>query len=145
MLTIDTNTMMISVTRGDYVSIVFSAKDAEETTWHPDEGDTLTFAVAKKLGSEPIISKSNIYDGEDEEAFWTINIGEVNSNDWYKKDEDGNVILDDKGEPVPIDFGSTTYPVHRQNHYYRQVRYICPEIRGMGRSRRIRGCDSWQI
>lgn len=106
MLTIDTNTMMISVTRGDYVSIVFSAKDAEETTWHPDEGDTLTFAVAKKLGSEPIISKSNIYDGEDEEAFWTINIGEVNSNDWYKKDEDGNVILDDKGEPVPIDFGS---------------------------------------
>lgn len=106
MLTIDTNTMMISVTRGDYVSIVFSAKDAEETTWHPDEGDTLTFAVAKKLGSEPIISKSNIYDGEDEEAFWTINIGEINSNDWYKKDEDGNVILDDKGEPVPIDFGS---------------------------------------
>lgn len=106
MLTIDTNTMMISVTRGDYASIVFSAKDAEETTWHPDEGDTLTFAVAKKLGSEPIISKSNIYDGEDEEAFWTINIGEVNSNDWYKKDEDGNVILDDKGEPVPIDFGS---------------------------------------
>lgn len=106
MLTIDTNTMMISVTRGDYASIVFSAKDAEETTWHPDEGDTLTFAVAKKLGSEPIISKSNIYDGEDEEAFWTINIGEVNSDDWYKKDEDGNVILDDKGEPVPIDFGS---------------------------------------
>ena len=106
MLTIDTNTMTISVTRGDFFSIVFSAKDAEETTWHPDEGDTLTFAVAKKLGSEPIISKSNIYDGEDEEAFWTINIGEVNSNDWYKKDEDGNVILDDKGEPVPIDFGS---------------------------------------
>lgn len=106
MLTIDATTMMISVTRGDFFSIVFSAKDAEETTWHPDEGDTLTFAVAKKLGSEPIISKSNIYDGEDEEAFWTINIGEVNSNDWYKKDEDGNVILDDKGEPVPIDFGS---------------------------------------
>lgn len=106
MLTIDTNTMMISVTRGDYVSIVFSAVDSEGTAWHPDATDTLTFAVAKKLGSEPIISKSNIYDGEDEEAFWTINIGEVNSNDWYKKDEDGNVILDDKGEPVPIDFGS---------------------------------------
>lgn len=106
MLTIDTTSMMISVTRGDYLSVVFSAVDSEGDAWHPAATDTLTFAVAKKLGSEPIISKSNIYDGEDEEAFWTINIGEVNSNDWYKKDEDGNVIIDDKGEPVPIDFGS---------------------------------------
>lgn len=108
MLTIDANDMMISITRGDYAAIVFSAVDGDETEWHPSEADvdTLTFAVAKKFGEEPVMSISNVYDGEDEEAFWTINIGEVNSNDWYKKDEDGNVILDDKGEPVPIDFGS---------------------------------------
>ena len=106
MLTIDATTMMISVTRGDFFSIVFSAKDAEETTWHPDEGDTLIFAVAKKLGGEPIISKTNTYDGEDEEAYWTINVGTEDSDDWYKKDEDGNVVLDDSGNPVPLDFGS---------------------------------------
>ena len=102
MLTIDTNTMMISVTRGDYVSIVFSAKDAEETTWHPSADDVLTFAVGKKYGAEPVISKSNTYDGEDETSFWTI---EIKDEDWYKKDSDGNVVYVD-GEPSLIDFGS---------------------------------------
>lgn len=82
MLTIDIDTMHVSVTRGDYFSIVFSAVDAEENEWHPsDVGvDTLTFAVAKEFGGEKIISVSNVYDG-DEEAWWTIEVG---PDDWVK-------------------------------------------------------------
>lgn len=107
MLTIDATTMLISVTRGDYISIVFSAVDSEGTDWDPSDvgTDSLTFAMAKKLGGEPVISKTNVYNG-DTEAFWTIDIGEGDGSDWYKKDSDGNVVTDSKGEPVPIDFGT---------------------------------------
>ena len=107
MLTIDTNDMSISITRGDYAAIVFSAVDDEGNDWDPETAnvDTLTFAVAKKFGDEPLISVSNVYDGQDEEAFWTIEIGATGSNDWYKKDSSGNVIYKD-GEPVLIDFGN---------------------------------------
>ena len=106
MLMIDTNDMMISVTRGDYVSIVFSAVDANEDEWHPEDVgvDTLTFAVAKNHGEEPVISVSNVYNG-DEDAFWNIEFGEEGSTDWYKKDSRGNVIYAG-GEPAPLDFGN---------------------------------------
>lgn len=74
MLTIDTNTMLIELTRGDSASIVFSAVDDEGETYVPVTGDILTFAVAKKVGADPIFSVSNEYDGTDLEGFWTIEI-----------------------------------------------------------------------
>lgn len=103
MLYIDSNKMLIKVTRGDTVSIVFSATDSGGNTWVPSEGDILTFAVAKKVGGEPFISISNTYDGSDTSAFWTIEIGSPGSDDWYQKD-DGEVVTDD-GEPVLVKFG----------------------------------------
>ena len=108
MLTIDANDMMISITRGDYAAIVFSAVDGDENEWHPSEADvdTLTFAVAKKFGEEPVMSISNVYDGDDEEAFWTIEIGKPGSSDWCKKDAAGHVVIGTGGEPELIDFGT---------------------------------------
>lgn len=72
MLTIDTNTMLIELTRGDSASIVFSAVDDEGETYVPTEGDILTFAIAKKVGADPVASVTNTYDGSDLDAFWTI-------------------------------------------------------------------------
>lgn len=103
MLYIDTTKMLIEITRGDTVSIVFSAVDSGGTTWTPTEGDILTFAVAKKVGGEPFISISNTYDGSDTTAFWTVEIGAADSDDWYQK-EDGEVVTED-GEPVLVKFG----------------------------------------
>ena len=65
MLSIDTTTFLIEITRGDSASIVFSAKDKEGNTWNPTETtDTLTFAVAKKWGGEPLMEITNTYDGD---------------------------------------------------------------------------------
>ena len=75
MLNIDTTTMLIELTRGDSASIVFSAVTKEGTPYEPTEGDVLKFAVAKKVGAEPLGVVSNTYDGVNEEAFWTIAIG----------------------------------------------------------------------
>lgn len=74
MLYVDTTKMLIEITRGDNASIVFSATDSDGETWHPTEGDILTFAVSKKLGADPVFSISNSYNGSDEDAFWTIEI-----------------------------------------------------------------------
>lgn len=88
MLNIDTDTMMIELTRGDSASIVFSAVDGDGTAWTPTTGDILTFAVAKKFGSEPIMKKANEYDGVDSDAFWTI---VIETDDWL--DEEGNDVF----------------------------------------------------
>ena len=92
MLSIDTNTMTIALTRGDTASIVFSATD-ENGTVTPSTGDKLKFAVAKKWGAEPIFEiqteKTALNTADD---FWTIVIG--GNNEWYQKDDDGNVVLD---------------------------------------------------
>lgn len=74
MLSIDTNEMLIELTRGDYCAIEFSAVDDEGTEYTPTTGDKLTFAVAKKVGADPIFSITNTYDGVDSDAFWTISI-----------------------------------------------------------------------
>lgn len=78
MLKIDTETMMIELTRGDSASIVFSAVDKDGNPWNPTDGDEkLTFAVAKKWGGETLMEITNEFDPEDEDAldkFWTINI-----------------------------------------------------------------------
>ena len=88
MLNIDTEKMLIELTRGDTASIVFSAVDKEGNTYEPSEGDSLQFAVAKKVGSEPIGSVRTVFDGVDTDAFWTIVIGDPF---WYEKDEEGNI------------------------------------------------------
>lgn len=92
MLKIDTLTKQISITRGDSASIVFSAKDDEGNDWNPSTtSDTITFAVAKKWGAEPMMEITNTYDGTDPATetslanFWTINIG---TEDWL--DDQGN-------------------------------------------------------
>ena len=93
MLKIDTDKMIISVTRGDTFSIVFSAVTGEGNTFVPVDGDVLTFGVAKKLGATPIIQKSNVMDG-DTEAFWTITISD---DDWIvdgQKLKTGDYVFD---------------------------------------------------
>ena len=85
MLEIDTTTMKIAITRGDTASIQFGAKDANGDTWNPTAGDeTLTFAVSKKWGGEPLMEITNPYSSS-AATFWTITIGK---NDWL--DDSGN-------------------------------------------------------
>lgn len=79
MLEIDTNTMMIKMTRGDTESIVFSAVDGEGTTYTPSAGDKLKFAVAKKIGADPLFEIENTM-VSDSDAFWTIVIPSDKTN-----------------------------------------------------------------
>lgn len=82
MLNIDTEKMLIEMTRGDTVSIVFSAVDGEGTAWNPTQTtDMLRFAVAKKVGAEPLFEITNTYDGVDTDAFWTITIPSANTKE----------------------------------------------------------------
>jgi len=91
MLNIDTNTMLIELTRGDTASIVFSAIDKDGNTWSPTTGDKIKFAVAKKLGATPLGEVVNTYDGVNLTAFWTVTIG---GSFWYEKDDDGQIVYD---------------------------------------------------
>lgn len=64
MLEINTETMMIALTRGDSASIVFGAVTPDGNPWQPSQGDeTLTLAVAKKWGGEVLMKCENAYDG----------------------------------------------------------------------------------
>lgn len=89
MLNIDTTTMLIELTRGDTASIVFSAVDGSGTTVTPVAGDKLKFAVAKKVGAEPLFEIENTMVSDPDE-FWTI----VINDEWYQKDDDGNIVYD---------------------------------------------------
>lgn len=73
MFNINTETYLIELTRGDSASIIFGAKDAQGNNYIPVAGDELKFAVAKKVGADPIFEVANTMDG-DADAFWTINI-----------------------------------------------------------------------
>ena len=84
MLSIDTNTMTISLTRGDTASIVFSAVQSDGTTYVPVTGDKLKFSVAKKVGAEPMGTVETVKTGTSTiDAFWTIVIG---GSFWYEDD-----------------------------------------------------------
>lgn len=63
MLKINTETYLIEITRGDTATIVFSATQDDGTTYEPQLNDVLTFAVAKKVGGEPLMEIKNTYDG----------------------------------------------------------------------------------
>ena len=92
MLNIDTDTMLIELTRGDTASIVFSAVQSDGTTYTPSIGDKLKFAVAKKVGAEPLMeieTEKTALTTDDE--FWTI----VIKDEWYQKDEEGEIIPGD--------------------------------------------------
>lgn len=73
MFNINTETYLIELTRGDSASIIFGAKDAQGNNYIPVAGDELKFAVAKKVGADPIFEVANTMD-DDAESFWTINI-----------------------------------------------------------------------
>ena len=85
MLKVDTETMMICLTRGDTANIVFGAVTKEGDPWNPDtDGQQLTFAVSKKWGGERLMEITNTYDSTKEDAldkFWTITIGK---DDWLE-------------------------------------------------------------
>lgn len=59
MLYIDTEEMLIELTRGDSASIVFSAKTKDGKTYEPHVGEILKFAVAKKWGGIPLMEIPN--------------------------------------------------------------------------------------
>lgn len=80
MLKIDSNTMTISMTRGDTVDIIFSAVNEEGNLFHPTKNDRLIFSVAKKLGEDPIICIINEMN-ENEEDFWSIRIEPQNTSE----------------------------------------------------------------
>ena len=73
MFNINTETYLIELTRGDSATIIFGAKDARGKAYIPVSGDELKFAVAKKVGADPIFEVANTMDG-DADAFWTIYI-----------------------------------------------------------------------
>lgn len=73
MFNINTETYLIELTRGDSASIIFGAKDAQGNDYIPVVGDELKFAVAKKVGADPIFEVANTM-GDNAESFWTINI-----------------------------------------------------------------------
>ena len=84
MLSIDTNTMTIAVTRGDTANIVFSAVQSDGTTYVPVTGDKLKFSVAKKVGADPLGTVETVKTATNTiDAFWTIVIGGAF---WYEED-----------------------------------------------------------
>lgn len=79
MLNIDTEKMLIELTRGDTANIVFSAKTSEGEAYVPTEGDEIKFAVAKKVGAEPLFEIKNVME-DDADAFWNIQIEPSNTS-----------------------------------------------------------------
>ena len=71
--------MMICLTRGDTANIVFSAVDEQGTTYVPTVGDELRFAVAKKVGADPLFEIQRIM-ADDADEFWTVTIQPAHTN-----------------------------------------------------------------
>ena len=98
MLSIDTKTMLIEMTRGDTVSIVFSAVDSDGNTYSPSTGDKLKFAVAKKVGADPLFeieTEKTALNSDDD--FWTIVIPTDKTNDMKFGDYAYDVQLTNSG------------------------------------------------
>jgi hypothetical protein len=97
MLKIDSEKMIIAMTRGDTANIVFSAVDEQGTTYVPVANDVLRFAVAKKVGADPLFELTNIM-SDDATAFWTITIQPANTNPLKFGDYAFDVQLTHNGE-----------------------------------------------
>ena len=98
MIAIDAIEMMIELTRGDSASIVFSAVNEDGTTYTPQSGDVLKFAVANEVGANPVFVISNTYTTSTE-TFWTVNIAPNDTADldfgdyvWDLQIESGNNV-----------------------------------------------------
>lgn len=97
MLKIDSEKMIIAMTRGDTANIVFSAVDEQGTTYIPVANDVLRFAVAKKVGAEPLFELTNIM-SNDATDFWTIVIQPADTNSLKFGDYAFDVQLTHNGE-----------------------------------------------
>lgn len=97
MLKIDSEKMIIAMTRGDTANIVFSAVDDNGQTYNPVANDVLRFAVAKKVGADPLFELTNIM-SDDATAFWTITIQPNNTNQLKFGDYAFDVQLTHNGE-----------------------------------------------
>lgn len=80
MLKIDAEKMMICLTRGDTANIVFSAIDDTGTSYTPQEHDVLRFAVAKKVGADPVFEPITKIMDNDASEFWTVQIQPAHTN-----------------------------------------------------------------
>lgn len=80
MLKIDSQTMTISMTRGDTVDIIFSAVNEEGELFHPTKNDRLVFSVATKIGNDPIICIINEMN-DNEVDFWSVKINPEDTNE----------------------------------------------------------------
>lgn len=105
MFNINTETYLIELTRGDSASIIFGAKDAQGNDYIPVTGDELKFAVAKKVGADPIFEVANTMD-DDAGSFWTINIPASVTNDMKFTDYAYDVQLK-SGSSVTTIIGQT--------------------------------------
>ena len=103
MFKVDSENMIIYLTRGDSASIVFSAKTQEGEVFHPSKYDKLCFSAAKKLGEEPLIEIVNEMD-EDESEFWTINIDTEDTKklNFGKYNFDVQIEIKDSAESEPV-------------------------------------------
>ena len=79
MLKIDSEKMIIAMTRGDTANIVFSAVTEQGVEYVPVLNDVLRFAVAKKVGADPLFERTNIMT-DNASAFWTITIEPNDTN-----------------------------------------------------------------
>lgn len=80
MLKIDSEKMIIAMTRGDTANIVFSAVSEDGVTYNPVTNDVLRFAVAKKVGADPVFTPITNIMSNDATAFWTITIQPAYTN-----------------------------------------------------------------
>ena len=111
MFNINTETYLIELTRGDSASIIFGAKDAQGNNYIPVSGDELKFAVAKKVGADPIFEVANTMDG-DADAFWTINIpasvtSDMKFTDYAYDDVTSDMKFTDYAYDVQLKSGSS--------------------------------------
>lgn len=97
MLKIDAENMMICLTRGDTANIVFSAVDDQGQTFVPTAGDELRFAVAKKVGADPLFEIQRIM-SDNATEFWTVTIQPAHTNPLKFGDYAFDVQLTHSGE-----------------------------------------------
>ena len=142
MLKIDNEKMMICLTRGDTANIVFSAVDEQGTTYIPAANDKLAFAVAKKVGADPLFSPIvNTYDGNpytevaidsntfdaNKTKYWTESGGvysqctdesvyDVNATYYIKDFGSFWVITIEPAHTNPLKFGDYAFDVQLTRH-----------------------------
>ena len=98
MLKIDSEKMIIAMTRGDTANIVFSAVDDNGQTYNPVANDVLRFAVAKKVGADPVFTPITNIMSDDATAFWTVQIQPADTNNLKFGDYVFDVQLTHNGE-----------------------------------------------